>query len=171
MASSNKTDKLQLPQWQLSDKPEMSDFNDAFEKVEDFKDEFDSHKAESASKHITESGENVNGSYIKFDDGSMICYVSNKQLLYSSGQLLRYQWFFPAGFVTSPMVLVSDEVVYGSGDLNLLRGNSNGNPYSKTNTSVVLGVRFNTSANLTETLFNDNLSSFKVGALAIGRWK
>ena len=48
MASSNKTDKLQLPQWQLSDKPEMSDFNDAFEKVEDFKDEFDSHKAESA---------------------------------------------------------------------------------------------------------------------------
>ena len=49
MASSNKTDKLQLPQWQLSDKPEMSDFNDAFNKVEDFKDEFDSHKADFAT--------------------------------------------------------------------------------------------------------------------------
>ena len=32
-----------------------------------------SHLAESSSKHITGSGSNANGSYIKFDDGTMIC--------------------------------------------------------------------------------------------------
>ena len=32
-----------------------------------------SHLAESAKKHITESGSNSNGRYIKFDDGTMIC--------------------------------------------------------------------------------------------------
>lgn len=31
------------------------------------------HKAESASKHIKESGSNENGSYIRFDDGTQIC--------------------------------------------------------------------------------------------------
>lgn len=38
-------------------------------------DDFTSHKAESASKHITESGTNVNGSYIKFDDGTVIAFA------------------------------------------------------------------------------------------------
>lgn len=37
-------------------------------------DKVETHLAESASKHITESGSNENGSYIKFDDGTMICY-------------------------------------------------------------------------------------------------
>ena len=37
-------------------------------------DALSAHKAEMASKHITESGTNVNGSYIKFDDGTMIVY-------------------------------------------------------------------------------------------------
>ena len=36
--------------------------------------ELDSHVAENASKHITESGSNENGYYIKFDDGTMICW-------------------------------------------------------------------------------------------------
>ena len=35
--------------------------------------QLDSHLAESAKKHITESGSNENGYYIKFDDGTMIC--------------------------------------------------------------------------------------------------
>lgn len=38
---------------------------------------FNSHLAESARKHIAESGSNENGYYIKFDDGTMIC-VSQK---------------------------------------------------------------------------------------------
>lgn len=35
--------------------------------------DFNTHLAESASKHIKESGNNINGKYIKFDDGTMIC--------------------------------------------------------------------------------------------------
>ena len=38
-------------------------------------DKLDAHLVESSSKHITESGTNPNGSYIKFDDGTMICYM------------------------------------------------------------------------------------------------
>ena len=33
----------------------------------------DEHLAESANKHITESGTNENGSYIRYDDGTQIC--------------------------------------------------------------------------------------------------
>ena len=35
--------------------------------------DFEAHLAESAQKHIAESGSNENGYYIKFDDGTMIC--------------------------------------------------------------------------------------------------
>ena len=38
-----------------------------------FGDDLVAHKAESAVKHITESGSNTNGDYIKFDDGTMMC--------------------------------------------------------------------------------------------------
>ena len=41
---------------------------------ETHKADYETHKAESASKHITESGSNENGYYIKFDDGTMICW-------------------------------------------------------------------------------------------------
>lgn len=39
-------------------------------------DQFASHMAESASKHMHSSGSNANGRYIKFDDGTMICTKS-----------------------------------------------------------------------------------------------
>ena len=37
---------------------------------------FKTHQAESAQKHITESGENANGRYVRFDDGTQICWRS-----------------------------------------------------------------------------------------------
>jgi len=39
-------------------------------------DAFTAHQAESAQKHITESGENENGRYVRFDDGTQICWRS-----------------------------------------------------------------------------------------------
>jgi hypothetical protein len=33
------------------------------------------HLAETSAKHITESGSNANGNYIKFDDGTMLCWA------------------------------------------------------------------------------------------------
>ena len=56
-----------------TEKPERTDFNAAFDAIDTT---VASHLAESASKHIYESGTNPNGNYIKFDDGTMICHVS-----------------------------------------------------------------------------------------------
>ncbi len=36
--------------------------------------DLDAHLAESTQKHITESGSNANGEYIRFDDGTQICW-------------------------------------------------------------------------------------------------
>src|SRR5690606_28849818 len=47
--------------------------NNLNEEFDSHRTEFLEHKAESAKKHITESGSNSNGRYIKFDDGTMIC--------------------------------------------------------------------------------------------------
>ena len=79
MASSNKTPNLELPQWELNDKPEMSDFNDAFNKVEDFKDEFDSHKAENVSQgQIPHIG--LGGSYSHSLDTGVVTNPEQKQV-------------------------------------------------------------------------------------------
>lgn len=61
-------------------------------------DDLDEHKAESASKHITESGSNANGNYIKFDDGTMICHTTilHNSLAVPSSDLV---WTFPATFI------------------------------------------------------------------------
>ena len=53
-----------------------------FQKIDDA---FTAHLAESARKHITESGSNDDGYWIKFDDGTMIAYC--KSVLISSSEL------------------------------------------------------------------------------------
>jgi len=74
---------------------------------------FLSHLAESAKKHITESGSNENGRYIKFDDGTMICYHSielGSILAFGTGtfsDLYRTNtatWIYPQRFVGSPII-------------------------------------------------------------------
>ena len=75
------TGKLKLWLAKITDK--ISDtiniyLSENFSKIDDefssLKDDLTAHKAEMASKHIKESGSNENGSYIKFDDGTMIGY-------------------------------------------------------------------------------------------------
>ena len=60
-------------------------------------DKLTSHLAESTSKHITESGTNENGSYIKFDDGTMLCFNKTTVSLESSDTILMP---FPSNFIT-----------------------------------------------------------------------
>ncbi|HZW97480.1 MAG TPA: hypothetical protein VFF56_01365 [Bacillota bacterium] len=40
-----------------------------------------SHMAESAKKHIAESGSNNDGFYLKFDDGTMICWEADTETI------------------------------------------------------------------------------------------
>lgn len=43
------------------------------DKIQSMDDSLKFHKSETSKKHITESGTNNNGSYVKFDDGTLMC--------------------------------------------------------------------------------------------------
>ena len=120
----------------------------------------ESHLAESASKHITESGTNSNGSYIKFDDGTMICYStrvcstppdSPHGVLYGTES---EQWTFPSRFISVPSVFINE--VKGAGSCWGALGGSE---------ATTIGTSFRlyraTNSNLIPT----------AGLFAIGRWK
>lgn len=121
------------------------------------------HKAETASKHITESGSNENGRYIKFDDGTLIQYSTNKSLTFASSDVLFANWIFPAGFVNNEYSVVftnSSGVTSESQNKNLFH-----NEFTNTsNTYCALIVRG--SAN---TFTSGDTTTVK--ATAIGRWK
>lgn len=61
-------------------------------------------------KIIYESGRNANGDWIKFEDGTMICYlnttISNFTINNSYGSLYQnyWEWIFPQSFVKPPAV-------------------------------------------------------------------
>lgn len=84
-------------------------------------DDLDAHLAESASKHITESGSNANGKYIKFDDGTMICYgkldIASLAITTAIGSLFTSTaataWTYPAAFIDS--IVAVNGVVFGPG--------------------------------------------------------
>jgi len=53
----------------------MNNIEDGLINTNNIEETLSEHMAELASKHIRETGSNVNGSYIKFDDGTMVCYT------------------------------------------------------------------------------------------------
>ncbi len=87
-------------------------------KVNDNFTEVYSHMAESAAKHIKESGSNANGNYIRFDDGTMICHA---KLRYTCSSVVNENgWYratlvvgggtskpFPSAFIDVPRVITS----------------------------------------------------------------
>ena len=158
MASASKTPNLNLPQWVGTEKPERTDFNAAFDAIDD-------HVAESASKHITESGSNANGSYIKFDDGTMICRVWNFTLdstgwLVRQGDSLSKIWTFPMQFVDAN-INVSGSIT-NTGTAQAWCTSFVGLNPSANNVEVIL-------AHITHTFTQGN--SALVSVMAIGRWK
>ena len=73
-----------------------TDLPSNFQKIDD---EFSTHLAENAQKHITESGSNNNGHYIKFDDGTQICRMTLGEFGEFEQKLDSAIWTFPAQFV------------------------------------------------------------------------
>jgi hypothetical protein len=139
-----------------------------------FKQDFMTHQAESASKHITESGSNPNGSYIKFDDGTMICYM--KKILTrgfgsnpKGGQLGL--WIggngapFPADFALPPII---NATLAGS-PLNLSI------PYYTTFLRIfdIDETSYDIRCYSDESIggFTGSDDSITVNVIAIGRWK
>ena len=90
-----------------------------FQKIDDA---FTAHQAESAQKHIAESGSNDNGRYIKFDDGTMICCKLVNTTTY--GGAGAFETMLPATFVDknyrcSIMHTVRDRLHYFMSDKSL----------------------------------------------------
>ena len=58
--------------------------------------------------NIVESGSNANGKYVKYSDGTMICYNEVIMDTKNSDYLYQYkEWTFPQAFYSSPLVLVT----------------------------------------------------------------
>ena len=137
--------------------------NRNWDKIEAHMADYAAHLAESSSKHITESGSNENGNYIRFDDGTQICWkaemISSENLLAGSHE---FTWVFPVAFsetynYCSLNIGVVGETYFPRVDKVLLRRVSG----SPDRTSCVGYVR----------LHSDMGASTTFRWLAIGRWK
>ncbi len=143
---------------------DASGLNDLESRITDSIDELDvdlaSHKAESASKHITDSGSNANGRYVKFDDGTQICYINKDYTgvaikaeygaLYRSDSNLQLS--YPAPFISTP------ELSLGS------KGSSVPFAYINSMTSTFFNFR-------PVRVTSNSSVDFSLSAIAIGRWK
>lgn len=128
-------------------------------------DDFNTHLAESANKHIKESGSNDDGHYIKYDDGTMICTLQmtvdgRSQYFTSRYDMLSSAATFPKEFVSIQSVNTTPIFKANEGKFRELR-----QVFVDGNMRVSLTVRFVTPESFTEGLAVD------VFVTAIGRWK
>jgi hypothetical protein len=107
-------------------------------------------------------GSTSNGSYIRFADGTQMCWASHTDASFGSvmtGDDANYRyrtkiWTFPAAFISAPVVLTSGDV-FGA-RIDILTA------YAVTPTQCALEIgQYNTSA----------VSVSGAYSLAIGRWK
>ena len=116
---------------------------------------------ENAINGVVESGSNDNGSWIKYSDGTMICYKSTGEIdmniTTSWGSLYEGNISvgnFPAEFIETPTISVTP---FGSGML-IEQG---GIDASKTSWGNITGVRSNSAENV----------KARFHLMAIGKWK
>lgn len=110
---------------------------------------------------IVDSGSNANGRWIKYADGTMICYYDATfgPASTQSGGLyvsLNFEWIFPQPFINGN-VTVSDSVKYGYGSVwtGSASTNTNGTKYAFRLISI----------------FEAATTNIGVGMIAIGSWK
>ena len=113
-------------------------------------------------------GENANGRYVKFNDGTQICWKTSLTISYKDNQAyIEGTWYYPASFISPPMALTPLITDWGSIT----------NYYDKisafyaasfaTTTSYVRYILYKTS-DAPGFSFGHNC---KVAVMAIGRWK
>jgi|SRR5699024_3415217 len=109
---------------------------------------------------IVESGENENGSYVKFGNGWMLC-VSVVTLTYTSTVTIDYNWRYPASFIAKPFAFGNSAESSGVSHRGL-------SPYfisdSISNTRVLIS-RIQGTTDFAEA------DTRKVNVFAIGKWK
>lgn len=101
----------------------------------------------------TASGSNANGTYVKFVDGTMICYNIISQFTFTANSTRTETHNFPAAFVTAPVVTLNINTTIPD-KLSL-------SCYGVSATQYVLNAVSTFSANQGPTVW----------VMAIGRWK
>lgn len=110
-----------------------------------------------AAGNIIENGENVNGRYVKWADGTMICTNTPVLLGYAipPGATLVGNWPYPASFASAPAISLAYEGGYGE--------------YIRAATANVsqISVPVFLLSDYTQTVTLD----IRFSEIAIGRWK
>ena len=130
----------------------------AAEAIQENFEEVDEHMAESASKHIRESGSNQYGRWIKFDDGTMICS--------GTVEVDLSIWTFSAGRKQYPQPFASSVAISYARHITTVNNTAEMKALgslvpSSSETEVIFGV----GEPVTEQTI------FIVQYVAIGRWK
>lgn len=114
------------------------------------------------SGSIEESGSNANGAFIKFSDGSLICYIIRIPLSYSSPSTFGARWTMPHAFNSIPVVLPN------------IDGGASTTDTSNNLTNVYPLLTGTTYSEIRVRSKNDDFKSTNtavVNVLAIGRWR
>ena len=100
---------------------------------------------------VIESGSNASGQYVKYADGTMICYMSNSTTPVAN-TLTSSTHSFPATFSVAPILSCAcDSALYG--------------------TAVVgMTARTPTTTTYTQTILRTNTSPTSLFVIAVGRW-
>jgi hypothetical protein len=133
------------------------------ETVKAYLDDYLTHKAESASKHIKESGSNANGRYVKFDDGTMICTMT-LDIAYTHPTVFYSQnKSYPATFITEPVLTISS-YLDSTSNWDATRIITSAFRFSTNNTTICIPISLLNTA-------NEQHKSIHNMITAIGRWK
>jgi hypothetical protein len=100
---------------------------------------------------IIESGSNANGAYVKYADGTMICYMSN-QTTPVANTLTSSTHSFPSTFSAAPILSCAvDTSVLGT-------------------TVTAMTARSATTTQYSQTILRSNTTATGLSVIAIGRW-
>ena len=152
--------------------------NQNWDELETHLEDYETHKAESASddvhglanKVIVESGSNEDGEYIRFGDGTQICwqtfYAGTRTYAGDGTYANPYRsntvnWTFPKPFISPPTLSLTGQIASSSASA---RANSCGSSSDITGSRVVNIQCVMLSSNSTD-------ADVFIYALAIGRWK
>ncbi|MFY0682623.1 MAG: hypothetical protein JXR13_18770 [Thalassovita sp.] len=108
-------------------------------------------------------GSNANGEYVRFSDGTQICWSSHT-ITHNSGNRLEDNWNFPAAFISAPEVTATLDIADYIANANADPGNVSG-VFSSGKTATSVKINLYTIASVLA-----SGDSAVVDAVAVGRW-
>lgn len=171
MSYQSTTPNLGLPQWVLSDGPQMSDFNGAFQDIDNFAGEkgaangiatLDADGRLTAAQTAITTGSNANGTWIRFPDGTQICtkIITISMKIETAEGSMYYGTRTSLGDFAMPFTEAPAE------SLLLTTGPSAFLDVARDITATSAG-----SVNLYKSLKMPTVGDYPIHVIAIGKWK